>query len=214
MSIGERLDIQPAYFALARSLASLLMGQYRLREIERPVIAIAGESGSGKSVTATCLARELEAAKLPAALLHQDDYFLRPPKENHAHRVRDPQSVGPQEVDLDLLTRKIAAFRAGDRSAALQRVDYAADRFVSEHVDFSAAKVLIVEGTYVLRVDTADIRIFLEATHDETLERRRARQRDAEDPAIERFLEIEHRIISAQAPLAQITVGPDFRVRR
>jgi uridine kinase len=49
-------------------------------------------------------------------VLHQDDYFVRPPRTNHAHRVRDLRAVGPHEVDLARLAAHVAAFR-GARTA-------------------------------------------------------------------------------------------------
>ena len=46
------------------------------------MIGVAGESGSGKSVTATALVAALDAAGVRTAIIHQDDYFLRPPRTN------------------------------------------------------------------------------------------------------------------------------------
>jgi uridine kinase len=73
--------------------------------------------------------------------------------------------------------------------------------------------VLIVEGTYVLRLDDTDVRIFLEATHAETAERRRLRNRDVMAPIIEEILAIEHALIAPQLRRAHVVVDRDFRVR-
>ena len=199
---------------LARELASLLTGEYGLRARLRPVIAIAGESGSGKSVTASSLALALSADGVRAAVLHQDDYFVRPPRANHAHRTHDLSSVGPQEVNGALLQSHVAAFRAGRDGVAVPRVDYPTDSFQVGEMDFAAVAVLVVEGTYALRLVDSDIRIFLEATHDDTRERRRIRNRDIDAPIIDQILAIEHEIIGAQRELAQIVVDRDFNVRR
>lgn len=211
---GEPLDVQPQYVALAGTLASMLIAGHAVRERDRTVIAIAGESGSGKSTTATALARELATAGVRAVVLHQDDYFMRPPRANHAHRLADLSSVGPQEVDLDLLLAHIAAFRAGRDDVRAPRVDYPSDSFHTRRLDFANVAVLIIEGTYVLRLDDSDVRIFLDATHADTRARRRARNRDIDDPAIDRILAIEHAIIAEQATAAQIVVDRDFNVRR
>lgn len=214
MSDTARFDLKPEYFRLGRSLASLLTSEYQVASTKRIVIAIAGESGSGKSVTATCLARELDAAGIPAAVLHQDDYFHRPPRANHEHRVRDLDRVGPHEVNLDLLRARIADFRAGAAEVSAPLVDYSTDGFFTQRLDFSAVCTLIVEGTYVLRLDDADVRIFLEATSDETRERRRLRNRDIVAPVVDQVLAIEHELIAPQAALAHIVIGREFDIRR
>jgi uridine kinase len=85
---------------------------------------------------------------------------------------------------------------------------------VTRHLDFSALQVLIVEGTYVFRLRGIDARIFLDATHEDTKERRRARNRDIDAPVIDRILAIEHEIIEQQAQQADIVIDRDFEVRR
>jgi uridine kinase len=92
--------------------------------------------------------------------------------------------------------------------------DYPGNRFVTQRYDFGDRSVLIVEGTYVLRLDEIGIGIFLEATHEETRERRRIRNRDLDEPIIDQILAIEHRIIALQAERAQIVVGRDFAIRQ
>ena len=215
MTAGEDDLCAPAHAALASALVETLILQHALRtRVSRTVIAIAGESGSGKSVTALCLARELATANLPAHVLHQDDYFHRPPSTNHAHRVRDLRSVGPQEVDLALLRAHVAAFRSGETHVDAPRVDYAGNRFVRTERDFSRRAILIVEGTYVLEHVHSDVRIFLDATSDDTRERRAARNRDIDAPIVEQVLAIEHPLIAAQAEHADIRIDRHFRIAR
>ena len=205
----------PEHRDLALALIAAMAANDTLAQrASRIVIAVAGESGSGKSVTAVCLAHELTASGHVTEVLHQDDYFIRPPAANHAHRVADLTSVGPQEVDFDRLRAHVAAFRRGEHGVAAPRVNYGADRFDTEPRDFRSVQILIVEGTYVLASVDADIRIFLAATSDDTRERRRARNRDIEAPVVDQVLAIEHRIIAAQREVADIVVDRDFRIVR
>lgn len=205
----------PAHRDLALALiAAMTASNTLVQRASRTVIGIAGESGSGKSVTAVCLARELSAAGHVAEVLHQDDYFLRPPAANHAHRVADLTSVGPQEVDFDRLRAHVAAFRRGDDIVAAPHVDYGADRFDTQERDFRSVQILVVDGTYVVANVDADIRIFLEATSDDTRERRRARNRDIEAPIVNQVLALEHPIIAAQRDVADIVIDRDFHIVR
>lgn len=206
---------QPAHQQLALALIAALAANHALGERAlRTVIAIAGESGSGKSVTAVSLAHELSASGHATGVLHQDDYFILPPAANHAHRVADLGNVGPQEVDFDRLRAHVAAFRRGEDGVAAPRVDYGADRFDIQERDFHAVQVLVVDGTYVLANVDADIRIFLDATSDDTRDRRMARNRDIEAPIVDQVLAIEHPIIAAQRAVADIIIDRDFRIVR
>jgi uridine kinase len=198
--------------ALGAALADRLVARHRVRAGARTVIGIAGESGSGKSVTATHLAHVLGERGVPSALLHQDDYFHLPPRANHERRERDLGHVGPAEVNLELLAAHVAAFRAGERAVAVPTVDYPGDRFLTRTVDFSSSGALVVEGTYVLRLPDLDARIFLSATHEESRARREARNRDIVAPFVEQVLAIEHDIIVRQAAGADIVVDGGFRV--
>ncbi len=214
MTEQTRFDLEPEYRRIGESLASLLINDYGVGAGERSVIAIAGESGSGKTIAAVSLQRGLSAAGIAVTALHQDDYFRRPPRANHEHRKHDLGSVGPQEVDLELLRDHVAAFRASASNVGVPQVDYAGDRFLTSRADFSTDAALVVEGTYVLRLDDIDVRIFLEATSDDTRERRRLRNRDLHEPFVEQVLAIEHDLIAPQAAAAHIVIDRDFHVTR
>ena len=200
--------------ALARSLYALLVAEHALERKPRFVVAIAGESGSGKTVTASALADELRAHGHHAVVLHQDDYFIRPPRANHEHRCADLASVGPHEVNLTLLDRHVADFRAGREGIEAPLSDYRTDSFLVRRLDFADAAVLVIEGTYVLQLDDSDIRIFMEATHEETAERRRLRNRDVDAPIIDDILAIEHALIAPQVRRADIVIDREFTARR
>ena len=92
-------------------------------------------------------------------------------------------------------------------------MNYAADRFDTRRIDFVAVRVLVVEGTYVLGLDSLDVRIFMEATYTDSHSRRRARGRDVDSPFIERVLAIEHLAIAEQSTLADFLVDAHFSVR-
>ena len=66
-------------------------------------ITVAGESGSGKSETATAIAESLADAGIASIIFQQDDYFIYPPKSNDKQRRKDISSVGPPEVKMDHL---------------------------------------------------------------------------------------------------------------
>ncbi len=213
MSDTNRSRPPAVYQERADSLLTMLRQDFGVPRAERTVLAVAGESGSGKSVTATDLAAVMTAAGIAAALIHQDDYFVRPPRTNHEHRVSDITSVGPQEVRMDLIEAHMQAFRRGAAVEA-PMVNYPENRFDTRTLHFAAVQLLIVEGTYALRLHGWDIGIFLHATWRDTETRRKARNRDIDDPFVDRVLDIEHHLIAPQAELAHILLDRDFDIRR
>lgn len=222
MTDTSRTAASPEHDDTARAILERLAARLPLDEARRGarriVIGVAGESGSGKSVTAVALVRALAAAGVPAMALHQDDYFLRPPRVNHAHRERDLGAVGPHEVNLALLARHVADFRAARADVQLPVCDYPTDSFRTRTADFAPFAALVVEGTYVLTMDEGDARhfdarVFLEATHEDTAPRRQARARDIDAPFVQRVLAIEHDIIVRQAAHADVIIDRDFHIR-
>ncbi len=207
-------DIGSSSDTLATQLMSLLQVRWESHGWQRHAIGIAGESGSGKSVTADALARACNAAGVRTSVINQDNYFVLPPRTNHEHRIASLANVGPHEVNLSQIESHIAAFRGHAHEVVAPLVDYPGNRFVTQTFDFSETELLIVEGTYVLQLAGLDTRIFLEATHEDTEERRRARNRDIDAPIVAQVLAIEHAIIAQQAGLADILIDSDFRVVR
>lgn len=216
MTNADRRQLSPDSLERAGRIIEILQHDHGLAlgGARRLVVGIAGESGSGKSVAATSLAHELHERGFRPQVIYQDDYFVRPPRTNHEFRLLDIDAhVGPQEVRLDLITEHIAAFRAGhDVEAPL--VDYPGNRFVSQPLPLSTSDVLVVEGTYVLGLADLDVRIFCSATHLETRARRAARNRDIDDPLVDRILDLEHRLIAPYGAMADLRIDIDFQLHR
>lgn len=210
---APRFPLREEYLAFARRLRARLEARGALAPGRRTVIGVAGESGSGKSITAVALAQVCAEAGIASATLHQDDYFRLPPRTNHEHRRASLAHVGPHEVELDRLAAQIAAFRAGEVAVEGPLVDYPNDRFVSQRHVFAGRALLIVEGTYVLRLPDLDVRLFLEATHEHTRDRRRRRARDLHEPFVDEVLAIEHALIAPQRDLADLVIAEDFTIR-
>lgn len=214
MNNSDRHAVSEQSLSLARQLLLSLQRQHGLVPGRRFVVGVAGESGSGKSVVATSLAHTLRAEGYATCVLHQDDYFVRPPRTNHEYRMLDiPGRTGPHEVQLGLIAAHLAAFRREEFVDA-PVVNYPENRFDRHRLDLGECDVLIVEGTYALGLADLDARIFLTATHDDTAERRRLRNRDIDDPRIAEILQIEHQLIAPQAAVADLLIDRDYVMTR
>lgn len=180
----------------------------------RHTVSVAGESGSGKSETATAIAEALEAAGIACVIVQQDDYFVHPPKSNDAERRKDISWVGPQEVRIDLLNAHMAAFLDGADGTDKPLVDYETDSIGTEYLDFGGARVAIAEGTYTSLIDDIGTRVFIARDFEQTRAHREKRKRDAAelDPFIDDVLKIEHDIIAAHRSRADIVINADYSV--
>jgi uridine kinase len=87
MNGALRGDHLPNAERLARSLAELVSQRLAAAHRARGDSGGGRVQGSGKSMTATGLARELTTTGIATELIHQDDWFFRPPRTNHEYRL-------------------------------------------------------------------------------------------------------------------------------
>lgn len=208
---GDIIIIDEHHRSAAAKIVAHLLPLVSARE-GRYTLTVAGESGSGKSETAQAIAEKFDEYNLRAFVLQQDDYFVYPPRTNHATRVEDIGWVGVNEVHLDLLDQHLAAARTGAATIEKPLVIYDDDRITAETASFTGIDVVVAEGTYTTLLNNVDTRIFIARNRLETLAARRRRGREAIDPFIERVLEIEHEIISPHISRADIVISNDYEV--
>ncbi|MBX2818154.1 MAG: hypothetical protein KTR29_00695 [Rhodothermaceae bacterium] len=214
--LGDKIIIRPEYFELSRDIISLLSGPINILGRSKIVLGIGGESGSGKSVTALCLKKELRKNGINSLILHQDDYFFLPPLTNHQNRKKDLANVGLHEVDMDLLEAHIDAFHCKTESIEAPLIDYQNNSKGRQTINFRNVQVLIVEGTYVLSLEQLDCRIFLTSDYKDTRRMRLERNRDLHDhnnPFADQVFEIEHQIIKQHMSLASIVIDKQYEVK-
>lgn len=208
--IGDNIIIKPEYYATARELLHHLGKENLLAPDTRYTLGIGGESGSGKSVTATCLQEVMQQEGISSVILHQDDYFHLPPRSNHEARVRDINHVGKQEVDWEKLQASVNAFREGNEVHSKPIVYYQQNNILAEIVYFKTIQVLIVEGTYVLDLEGLQAKIFMDRDYIQTREQRIARGRENYSEFMEQILHIEHQLIRPMREQADIVILEDY----
>lgn len=203
---GDKLLIEPHHTARAKECCDLLDERIG----DRFSIAIAGESGSGKSELAFEVTRLLTDRGHNAGVLGQDDYFVFPPKTNHEMRRVNIDQVGTYEVKLDFLDSNLRSFKRNESPIYKPLVIYDEDRITYEEMDVSDLEILIAEGTYTSLLTFIDFRIFIDRDYHQTLENRKRRARDTFESFLEDVLEREHAIISVHKELADVIIPPDF----
>ena len=206
--MNEPLHIAPRVLDAARMLADRL----GIAPSGRTVVAVGGESGSGKSTTALALHTALSERGLRVSVLHLDGYFHLPPRANHEARIQSLSWVGLKEVNMALLQSHVDAFHAGAAEVEVPVVDYVQSSIELHTTDISDSEVLIVEGTYALYLDRIDHGVFMPQTYRETRSVRQARTREVYDPFVEHVLDIEHQLVQKSAPRAQFRITSNYEV--
>jgi len=209
--IGDIILIKPAYIKTAEMIIDFCPSSFFK---QKRVVFVAGESGSGKSVTAVCLQKVLLEQKIDAFILHQDDYFYLPPASNHAARETDISKVGLAEVNLQLLQSHVNAFLKNEAHIVKPLVYYKENQIIQDTINITPYQVLIIEGTYSFFLENADLKVFMERNYKDTLESRIERARDISSDFLELVLQIEHELISPCIKKADLLVKKNYQVEK
>lgn len=211
---GDILVLQEWHRQAAREIVSHILDAIR-RKSSRYALAVAGESGSGKSEMGRAIADELEKHGFRSVILGQDDYFVLPPRSNDLRRREDPQWLGPHvEVRLDLMEQNLVSTLEGAPEITKPLIDYDSNTIGEETVSLDGIGVLIAEGTYTSLLKHVDTRVFIARTWQDTWADRLTRNRgsEARDPFVEQVLGTEHKIIAGHRQLADFVITKDHAV--
>ncbi|MBK9292520.1 MAG: uridine kinase [Bacteroidetes bacterium] len=178
------------------------------------MVAISGESGSGKSELAHVIAKGLRQHGIMAKPLHIDNYYRIHPLERTQWRLDNgiENVVGPGEYDWETITRNIAEFKAGKVSTG-PCVDLVTEQIDQLTTDYSVIDMLIIDGLYAIKVPDVDLRVFIELTYHETKKAQVVRGKEPQNEYRMRVLEKEHQEVQALKPMADVLIGMDYQVR-
>ncbi|WEK71400.1 MAG: hypothetical protein P0Y62_07510 [Candidatus Chryseobacterium colombiense] len=210
--IGDIIELKEGHLAIGKEIFEILNAKLPLKSKHKLIIGIAGESGSGKSVTAFALQKILNENNIKSLVWQMDDYFKLPPKSNHESRLKSLENVGIQEVDLSRLTENIKAFKKDNSFIEKPLVNYRRNVILNEKIETDDSKILIVEGTYIFDLDDFDYKIFIDRNYKDTYENRMIRNRDEKSNFVEQVLEIEHQIIKQFKAKADLILGKNYEL--
>jgi len=210
---GDVIIVEPHHARAGKEIVRLLLPDIHAHT-GKYALSVAGESGSGKSETATAIANALKETGIASIILQQDDYYVYPPKTNDARRRKDPDWIGPKEVRLDVLDANVRDILAGRNVIEKPLVIYEQDCITTETLPVDQARVVIAEGTYTSLLKSVHARIFIARNYTDTLAHRRKRQRDQSelDDFTANILIREHDIIALHRDIADIVITRDYEV--
>ncbi len=187
----------------------------KVLEIRKPkiIVAISGESGSGKSELSHVLAKEMRAQGIPTKIMHIDNYYRIHPLERKEWRMNKgiENVVGYDEYDWDTIYRNILEFREG-KQATMPCVDLVTEQVDSLITDFKAIDALVIDGLYAIKTEGTDLNVFIELTYHETKKAQVVRGKEPQNEYRARVLEQEHKMVQALRPRAHLIITKEYQV--
>lgn len=211
--LGDVLLIRDIHTAAAESIArKVLEDREKQSKVYKYIVAISGESGSGKSEVSHSLALVLKKQHIRVKVLHTDNYYKVPPLLRAEWRkTKGLDSVGVNEYDWNLIHRNIQDFKE-DRESMMPCIDIIPEQVDKLITDFKKIDLLVIDGLYALKADGIDMRVFIDLTYHETKISQIVRGKENFDEFRTAVLEREHQNVSNLMPLADFIINKNYQL--
>lgn len=209
--LGDVLLITEKHTIAGADILDIILKNYR----PKMMVAISGESGSGKTELAHVIAKGLRKHGIIAKPLHIDNYYRIHPLERTEWRKTNgiDNVVGPGEYDWDTIIRNVREFKDGATSTG-PCVDLVTEQIDQLTTDYKTIDMLIIDGLYAIKVPEVDLRVFIELTYHETKKAQVVRGKEPQNEYRMQVLEKEHVEVQQLKPTADVLVGMDYMVRK
>ncbi len=177
------------------------------------IIAISGESGSGKTELSHVIAKMLRKEGIFCKPIHIDNYYRILPLERtewrKSHGIENVVGLG--EYDWDTIYKNIDDFK-NDRSSTMPCVDLVTEQVDQLTTDFRGIEMIIIDGLYAIHTEGVDLRIFIELTYHETKKAQVVRGKEPQNKYRMQVLEQEHRVVQSLREKADIFINKEYQV--
>lgn len=176
------------------NLLRILADEIAAVESAKPLVAIDGVDGSGKSTFTEALSRHIVG--MPVIVIHADD-FLHLKAVRHRKGRNSPQGFWADTYDYDALERFVLRplGNEGDGNYRRRATDHEQDCRIDEPAQSAPANcVVLVEGMFLHRAELRklwDYSVFLDVPFQETARRMALRDGsnpDPEHPSMNRYV--------------------------
>jgi uridine kinase len=209
--LGDILLIQDKH----KKAGEIILNKILRIKKDRMVVAISGESGSGKTELAHVIAKGLRRSGIFAKPIHTDNFYNTHPLERREWRSKQgiENVVGFNEYKWKEINLVIDDFKNG-RVSEMPCVDLVTEQVDRLTTDFSTIDMLIVDGLYALKAEGIDLRIFIDLTYLETKDKhtKDARGKEVMDEVRWATLGQEHKMVSSLKPMANLIITKDYEV--
>ncbi|MEA3504902.1 MAG: uridine kinase [Bacteroidota bacterium] len=208
--LGDVLLIEEKH----KEAASAIKKEILAKKANKFIIAISGESGSGKSELAHSLAKLFKDEGIRAKPLHIDNYYKTLPIERNAWRKKHgSESIGYTEYDWDTIYNNIEAFKNGEK-ATMPCVDIVTDQVDTLITDFKEVDMLIIDGLYAIKTEGTDMNIFIDLTYNETKKAQLRRGKENVDELRMMVLQREHEVVTTLKERAHFIINKEYKLEK
>jgi len=209
--LGDILLIQEKHKKAGEEIIKIILEQ----KIDKFIVAISGESGSGKTELAHVIAKGLRKHGIFAKPMHIDNFYNTHPLKRRQWRSEQgiENVVGYNEYLWDEINRIIDDFKNG-RVSEMPCVDLVTEQVDKLTTDFSEVDMLIVDGLYAIKTENVDLRIFIDLTYLETKEKhtKDSRGKEVMDEVRWATLAQEHKMVQSLRPSADYIINKEYQV--
>ena len=209
--LGDILLIQEKHKKAGEAIIEKILKQKK----EKFIVAISGESGSGKTELAHVIAKGLRKHGIFAKPLHTDNFYNTHPLKRREWRSKQgiENVVGYKEYKWDEINQVIDDFK-NDRLSEMPCVDLVNEQVDKLTTDFREVDMLIVDGLYAIKTKGIDLRIFINLTYLETKDKhtKDSRGKEVMDEVRWATLAQEHKMVQLLRPLADLLITKDYKV--
>lgn len=209
--LGDILLIQDKH----QQAGEKILNEVLLKRKDKFIVAISGESGSGKTELAHVIAKGLRKYDVFAKPIHTDNFYNTHPLKRRKWRSEKgiENVVGYNEYKWEDINRVIEDFKNG-RTSEMPCVDLVTEQVDELTTNFSEVDMLIVDGLYAIKTEGVDLRIFIDLTYLETKEKhtKDTRGKEVMDEVRWATLAQEHKMVSALKPKADIIISKDYEI--
>jgi len=198
-----------------RAAAAPIVDEILKNKKDKFIVAISGESGSGKSELTHVVAKNLRQHGIFAKPVHIDNFYRILPLERTQWRQENgiEKVVGLGEIDWHGVKQTVEDFK-NSRENTMPCVDLVTEQVDLLTTNFKGIDMLIMDGLYAINCEEADLRVFIELTYHETKKAQSSRGKEPQNEYRMRVLEQEHVTVQSLKPKADLLIGMDYNVRK
>jgi len=196
-----------------RKAALIIVDEILKNKTDKYIVAISGESGSGKSELTHVVAKEMRKHGIFAKPIHIDNFYNTLPLERTQWRIDNgiEKVVGLSEYKWNEINRVIDDFK-NNRESSMPCVDLVTEQIDTLTTDFKGVDMLIIDGLYAINTDNIDLRIFIELTYYETKKAQKDRGKEPQNEYRMRVLEQEHMQVLSIKHKADFFLNMEYNV--
>ena len=209
--LGDVLLITEKHQNAAKKIFEIILKEKK----EKYIVAISGESGSGKTELAHVLAKMLRKEGIMAKPIHIDNYYkIHPLKRTEWRKKHGIQNaVGLDEYDWDTIYKNIDDFK-NSRKSTMPCIDLVTEQVDSLTTDFAGIDMLIIDGLYAINTEGIDLKIFIELTYHETKKAQVVRGKEPQNEYRMQVLEREHQVVQSLKQRADLLISKEYEVKK